>query len=133
MLLFLTFWRKEGNNNVRTAEEIEIIVTAKVTEVIQEIRKLLPTIQQEMGKIQQEVDKVDFNGITKRVKSSRIEKEVKKVVKKIKDEIKKYNTNEDGSKVIWVGTDNNPELIVSTKSIVAIKVVWDVERSLGEY
>lgn len=55
------------------------------------------------------------------------------VIKAVTDEIKKYNTNEDGSKVIWVGTDNNPELIVSTKSIVAIKVVWDVEMALGEY
>ena len=54
------------------------------------------------------------------------------VIKIVTDEIKKYNTNKDGSKVIWVGTDNNPELIVSTKSIVAIKVVWDVERSLEE-
>lgn len=46
-----------------------------------------------MGKIQQEVDKVDFKGITKRVKSSGIEKEVKKVVQKIKDEFDPNDTS----------------------------------------
>lgn len=45
-------------------------------------------------------------------------KEIKKVI------------DEDRSMVIWVETDKAPELFVSTKNIVAIKVVWDVEKVL---
>ena len=42
-------------------------------------------------------------------------KEIKKVI------------DEDRSMVIWVETDKAPELFVSTKNIVAVKVLWNAE------
>lgn len=41
--------------------------------------------------------------------------------------IKNTLIGNDMSKTILVETDKTPELIVSTKNIVAVKVIWDVE------
>lgn len=41
--------------------------------------------------------------------------------------IKNTLIGNDVSKTILVETDKTPELIVSTKNIVAVKVIWDAE------
>lgn len=41
--------------------------------------------------------------------------------------IKNTIIGNDVSKTILVETDKTPELIVSTKNIVAVKVIWDAE------
>lgn len=41
--------------------------------------------------------------------------------------IKNTFIGNDVSKTILVETDKTPELIVSTKNIVAVKVIWDAE------
>lgn len=45
----------------------------------------MPQIKQEMATVQQEVEKVDFNGLAKQVKASGIDKELSKVKQKIKE------------------------------------------------
>lgn len=76
-----------------TVEEIEIIVTAKVEEALKEFKKMLPQIKQEMAKVQKEVEKVDFNGLTKQVKASGIDKELSKVKQKIKEAFNPNDTS----------------------------------------
>ena len=68
-----------------TAEEIEIIVTAKVTEVLKEFKKILPQVKQEMAKVQQEIEKVDLKGLSRQIKATGVDKELGKVKQKIKD------------------------------------------------
>lgn len=36
--------------------------------------------------------------------------------------------DKDESMVLWVETDNKPELIVPTKNVIAIKIVWNVKE-----
>lgn len=67
-----------------TVEEIEIIVTAKVEEALREFKKISPKIKKELSTIQAETEKVNFNGLAKKVKASGIDKELNKVKNKIK-------------------------------------------------
>jgi vacuolar-type H+-ATPase subunit E/Vma4 len=60
-----------------TVEEIEIIVTAKVTEALTELSKLKPKISQIMNQAQNEISKVDFETISK--KASSVQKDIKEV------------------------------------------------------
>lgn len=45
------------------AEEIEIVVTAKVTEALKEFQKILPDIKKTMGQVQNEINNVNFKEI----------------------------------------------------------------------
>lgn len=65
------------------AEEIEIIVTARVEEALREFKKMLPEIKKQMGQIQSEVNKVDFKDIAKNVNFSKVTKQVKEANKEV--------------------------------------------------
>lgn len=46
----------------------------------------------------------------------------------IMEEIKNIIIGKEASKTIWLDTDSKPDLIVSTKNIVAIKIMRNVEE-----
>lgn len=50
------------------------------------------------------------------------------VTNMITEEIKNIITGKEVSKTIWVDTNNKPELIVPTKNIVAVKIMWNVRE-----
>lgn len=52
------------------AEEIEIIVTAKVEEALREFKKMLPEIKKQLGQAQQEFNKVDMKSITAKTQNA---------------------------------------------------------------
>lgn len=79
------------------AEEIEIIVTARVEEALKEFKKMLPEIKKQMGQVQSEFSKVNLKDITKNVDFSKVTKQVKEAnieVQKAKENIKQvFNPN----------------------------------------
>lgn len=46
----------------------------------------------------------------------------------IMEEIKNIIIGKEASKTIWLDTDSKPDLIVSTKNIVAIKIMRNVKE-----
>ena len=80
------------------AEEIEIIVTARVEEALREFKKMLPEIKKQMEQVQTEFGKVDLKNIAKNVDFSKVTKQVKeanKEVQKAKKNIKQaFNPND---------------------------------------
>lgn len=50
-----------------TVEELEIIVTAKVTEALQELQKFMPAIKETMQKVQEEISKIDTKEMTNKI------------------------------------------------------------------
>ena len=69
------------------AEEIEIVVTAKVEEALREFKKMLPEIKKQLGQAQQEFNKVDMKSI-----ASKTQNVVQQVKQKI-GELKSSNTD----------------------------------------
>lgn len=65
------------------AEEIEIIVTARVEEALKGFQRMLPEFKKQLGRIQGEVSKVDFKGIAKNVDFGRVTQQVKIVNKEV--------------------------------------------------
>jgi len=83
-----------------TVEEIEIIVTARVTEVLKEFIKILPAIKQTIKQVQDAFDTIDTTEIEKNMKKiiSSYSKTMKKISKENK--IKLEVTNNDANKAI---------------------------------
>lgn len=83
-----------------TVEEIEIIVTARVTEVLKEFMKILPAIKQTIKQVQDAFDTIDTTEIEKNMKKiiSSYSKTMKKISKENK--IKLEVTNNDANKAI---------------------------------
>lgn len=83
-----------------TVEEIEIIVTARVTEVLKEFMKILPAIKQTIKQVQDAFDTIDTTEIEKSMKKiiSSYTKTMKKISKENK--IKLEVTNNDANKAI---------------------------------
>ncbi len=69
------------------AEEIEIIVTARVEEALREFKKMLPEIKKQMKQAQTEFNKVDMKSITTKTQSA-----IQQVKQKI-GELKGTNAN----------------------------------------
>ena len=78
------------------AEEIEIIVTARVEEALREFKKMLPEIKKQIGQIQSEVGKVDFKNIAKNINFDKVTKEVEKAKKNIEKEFNKTSFTING-------------------------------------
>ena len=47
-----------------TAEEIEIIVTAKIEEALKELNKIVPAIKEKMKQVQETLSKADTKAMT---------------------------------------------------------------------
>lgn len=77
-----------------TVEEIEIVVTAKVEEVLKEFEKILPAIKEKMKQVQEAVSKVDTNTMT-----SKLRQAVNFMKKKMQDLRKSSENNEIAIKV----------------------------------
>ncbi len=69
------------------AEEIEIIVTARVEEALREFKKMVPEIKKQIKQAQEQFDKVDMKGIASKTQSA-----IQQVKQKIGD-IKGSNTD----------------------------------------
>lgn len=76
------------------AEEIEIIVTAKVEEALKEFEKMLPAIKEKMKQVQEAFSKVDTKAMT-----SKLHQAVNFMKKKIQDLKKSSENNEIAIKV----------------------------------
>lgn len=83
-----------------TVEEIEIIVTAKVTEALKEFMKILPTAKQIIKQVQDVFNTIDTSAIEKSMKKilSSYSKTMKKIAKD--NEIKIKVTNDEANKAI---------------------------------
>ena len=76
------------------AEEIEIIVTAKVEEALKEFEKMLPAIKEKMKQVQEAFSKVDTKAMT-----SKLHQAVNFMKKKMQDLKKSSENNEIAIKV----------------------------------
>lgn len=71
------------------AEEIEIIVTAKIEEALKEFEKMLPAIKKAMKEVQESFSKVDIKEFNNKIKQSAVQ------AKKQIDNIKKSTKNNE--------------------------------------
>lgn len=115
------------------AEEIEIIVTAKVEEALKEFQKMLPEIKKQMGQVQQEFSKVDLKEIAKNIDFSKVTKQVKEANKEVqtaKENIKEaFNPNDVSGMKINNGT-SKVEKALSNEQLEIKKQIQELANEL---
>ena len=94
-----------------TVEEIEIIVTARVSEVLKEFMKILPAIKQTIKQVQDAVDTID---------TSEIEKSMKKIISSYSKTIKKVS-KENKIKLEVINSDANKAINETEKKLESLK------------
>ncbi len=72
-----------------TAEEIEIIVTAKVEEALKEFKKIVPTIKEQLKQVQESFSKVNVKNMQDKVQQA------VQIMKKRLQDFRKSNTNNE--------------------------------------
>ena len=70
-----------------TAEEIEIVVTAKVTDALNELKKIAPYSKKELNKVQNEFNSLKFKDIKTNIDLSNVRKQAKDVADYVNSEI----------------------------------------------
>ncbi len=94
-----------------TVEEIEIIVTARVSEVLKEFMKILPAIKQTIKQVQDAFDTID---------TSEIEKSMKKIISSYSKTIKKVS-KENKIKLEVINSDANKAINETEKKLESLK------------
>lgn len=94
-----------------TVEEIEIIVTARVSEVLKEFMKILPAIKQTIKQVRDAFDTID---------TSEIEKSMKKIISSYSKTIKKVS-KENKIKLEVINSDANKAINETEKKLESLK------------
>ena len=84
-----------------TAEEIEIIVTAKIEDAVKEFNKIVPAVKEKMKQVQEAFSKVNTRAMT-----SKLQQAVNSAKKKMQNLKKSSENNEIAIKVNNKDTEN---------------------------
>lgn len=93
-----------------TAEEIEIIVTAKIEEALKELNKIVPAIKEKVKQVQEAFSKIDMKELQKAINQSTI------LVKKQLQNLKK--------------SSENNQIKIKVTNTEAIKQIRQVQKEL---
>lgn len=93
-----------------TAEEIEIIVTAKIEEALKELNKIVPAIKEKVKQVQEAFSKINMKELQKAINQSTI------LVKKQLQNLKK--------------SSENNQIKIKVTNTEAIKQIRQVQKEL---